>query len=278
MRHRLRAFTLIELLVVVGIIGVLIAVLLPALKGAREQGRRSKCASNLHQIGVAWNAYFHDEAQAFPSATNLNPHLSYGGKVQVYAIPGLNGQSSYMNPRPLNRFIGHDPSGNRVAEVFRCPSDNGAPNLVDPLSPGFRLGIRIYDYYGNSYPLNTYTMGMGFDDLKQMFSEEYARFRNEQAVAGIRRMPPLRPSDVRVPQALFVLAGDYSHFYAVGRFGRQAAWHSPDGFSMNLLFLDGHAAFTKIPQVANDNGQVFGLSQTSRFSFPPRWLEPDDDD
>ncbi len=61
-----RAFTLVELLVVIAIIGVLVALLLPAIQAAREAARRSQCSSNLRQLAIGAQNY-HDSAKSFPT-------------------------------------------------------------------------------------------------------------------------------------------------------------------------------------------------------------------
>jgi len=90
MRRNHRGFTLIELLVVIAIIGVLIALLLPAVQAAREAARRSQCTNNLKQLGLAMHNY-HNSLGSFPPGRMD----CCWGTWQVYILPYIEQQPLY---------------------------------------------------------------------------------------------------------------------------------------------------------------------------------------
>jgi len=106
-RH-LRAFTLIELLVVIAIIGILAAMLLPALNKAREKGRMAVCISNLRQISVGISLYTDDNSGYMPTA-------SYGANATAGPWPKL--LATYIPHRDNNTN-----ATSMANRVFICPS------------------------------------------------------------------------------------------------------------------------------------------------------------
>jgi prepilin-type N-terminal cleavage/methylation domain-containing protein/prepilin-type processing-associated H-X9-DG protein len=98
-----RGFTLIELLVVIAIIGVLVALLLPAVQSAREAARRASCINNLKQIGIALTSY-HSAFNAFPPAKIYSGSCNKpnGGKGQVLNTTAFAIILPYLEQKPLH--------------------------------------------------------------------------------------------------------------------------------------------------------------------------------
>jgi prepilin-type N-terminal cleavage/methylation domain-containing protein/prepilin-type processing-associated H-X9-DG protein len=172
LQKRLRAFTLVELLVVIAIIGILVALLLPAIQAAREAARRTECNNNLKQLGIALQNY-HDTYKRFPIGSlhrdpaNPPPKNLWSagahrkGTQLVKLLPFVEAQTLYgqldqqmdvtgqlyaMNPRPQ-------------MDAFRCPSDpyentgnppsNYAPSMGSQNVPGRQCSTYNGHLYGD---------------------------------------------------------------------------------------------------------------------------------
>lgn len=155
-------FTLVELLVVIAIIGILIALLLPAVQAAREAARRSQCSNNLKQIGLALQNY-HDTFKTFP------PGVIWGRGCMGANVGGDTGQDMcpgtsppphhhhtwvamilpFLEQKPLYDTINFRAPAwgqafvSRQLPVLRCPSDGNFRGETGP------NGIAITNYPGS---------------------------------------------------------------------------------------------------------------------------------
>jgi prepilin-type N-terminal cleavage/methylation domain-containing protein len=149
-----KGFTLVELLVVIAIIGILVALLLPAIQAAREAARRSQCQNHLKNLGLALMNY-HSANKSFPQGFISAAECEASWGWQIFALPYLEEQPLYDKLSPSATFVSPIDktrttrrnlvdllAGQRAEDlklvqtplaIFRCPSD-ATPPLI-PCNP-----------------------------------------------------------------------------------------------------------------------------------------------
>ncbi len=178
-----RAFTLIECLVVIAIIGLLIALLLPAVEAARESARRASCSNNLKQVGIALHGYL-DASGGLPPGRLRTRDPRYAGanppctsaffdrSFLVALLPFVEQGALYngMNAARLCTGAENSTSFGVLVAAFACPSDGGAAvrdmdfnafadrGLVPPKSGRFRMAFTSYSGCFGSFATDAYPM------------------------------------------------------------------------------------------------------------------------
>jgi len=161
---RRRAFTLIELLVVIAIIAVLMAILMPSLKRAKEQARSLHCRSNVRTLCMAWFMYKDEnDAKIVRGTTPIAPVTSASNMAWVVIPPGegdstVEAKKEYIKDGLLWPYV-------KEVDVYRCPSDRRKN------SPEHQNAFRTYSIAGgmNGVADGTWEINpcRNFTDIKQ---------------------------------------------------------------------------------------------------------------
>lgn len=160
-RRRPAGFTLIELLVVIAILGTLVALLLPAVQAAREAARRTQCANNLKQIGLAMLTYTNQHGSLPPGMKGC-----CWGTWLLFVMPGLEQQPLYDawnfqgnnsgRPGTVDMPLRYSAAANATVvstrvSTFYCPSDGTNLSVT---GQGVILGEKRYDITSQNYVIN----------------------------------------------------------------------------------------------------------------------------
>ncbi len=166
MRNK-KAFTLVELLVVIAIIGILIALLLPAVQAAREAARRMNCSNNLKQIALGTLNY-ENTHKTLPAAQNWAGPNIHGFSVMTTLLPYIEQNTVYnyidfsasSGVTVQNQRIGGGSTGQLIGAIiipaYVCPSDNHPERSAEYAFDGSTEEYALHNYCSSTGPTYAY--------------------------------------------------------------------------------------------------------------------------
>ena len=250
------AFTLIELLIVVAIIVVLAALLLPALKGAKENAQSVKCLNNLRQIGALAMMYASD----YDGSTLPGAGWASGVSRTVVVDPVYGGYPALRWMDFLFEYSRHN------IEVLECPAQRTPRGNYQPVPP---YGRRNYmpGYLINWQTAGYADTGIKLDSVKHPYQKIWFA---DSAFGGVGTQPTTW--DTYAP-IMCLFAGNASNARPISRRHRDGS---------NLVFMDGHAEWRRYldamawyydyaAQVDPGSGEVYHGVYTKMW-------DPDEDD
>jgi prepilin-type N-terminal cleavage/methylation domain-containing protein len=200
-RARRFGFTLVELLVVIAIIGILVALLLPAIQAARESARRTQCINNLKQIGVAVQN-FHDTYQGLPPLTADSGRVSFWGFIMPFTenqqmfdmwTAGANENAAGGNPTRIEDHM--ETNWDRLTPREQV----GASNVKYMVCPSRRQGVQIRTGGTQRGPLGDYAVVFLFREVTDATNSEdnwWAHYNSSNQADADRQKGAIRTARV----------------------------------------------------------------------------------
>jgi prepilin-type N-terminal cleavage/methylation domain-containing protein/prepilin-type processing-associated H-X9-DG protein len=296
-RSRLRAFTLIELLVVIAVIGILAALLLSALSGAKKEAQLTYCRNNLRQMAIGLEMYVED-FNAYPYYTyiaTIDPNSSpqtqyYWDHWESVLLPYWDRQNGLLVPNGANFWGGTTAWAGGVKPqitnlVFNCPGYKGNP-LGVPSQAEDMLWAWSYAY--NVVGVNESTK---FPDPTHPFLG-LSSTGLYQPEPGDVDAPPVRATRIVAPGEMFAMMDaqegflsptglDASDFVGCNYYNPFTGWANPDvtintlqhGKLINVVYCDAHAASLKLAEVFNPTNSAAHWNIDNK-AHPELWLYP----
>ena len=238
-------FTLVELLVVIAIIGVLVALLLPAIQAAREAARRTQCGNNLKQLALGAQNY-HDRLRSFPPGTLAKTFATAPKSRATALLVFLLNEMEQSNLK--NELDPNDPYVNivnglagTVLPLIVCPSDVIPQNPVPQGTPSYNYGVTSYG--GNGGTGGTYYRFYGYCKTVMAQSTDGIFIETGPNSAPVAGQESIRMADVIDGTSSTLLFGERSHVdpvfdtLAAANGGQQVIgqygfWHSAAGLAI----------------------------------------------
>lgn len=232
-------FTLIELLVVVAIIALLLAVIAPALRKAKESARKTVCTSNVRQLAMAFGLYEEANDQKFPSASTPGASDDQNSIFTYSKWGGNRGmEQGYGSPdRLLNPYVGVNgnleySTADASLGVYLCPSDRGGYGGAWGNAGGKDRLPTLHYWLGYSYNYNS--DGLSSSAKLGLWGKRVSNIRAPFSVILV--------SDGSM--ASFAYGSDPCFQYRYWHHGKELGWG-------NAGFVDGHVGYFRVSDIPN---------------------------